>query len=463
MSNLEFTIVRANVHIELDSHLQKFVSNAVLRVVVNDCTKLLRFDACGLQVLDCSLKQGKQRQPCKCFYSPCETELCVAPAAGQVSWKANQECELHFRCHGVITRRLSGIFVLDPLSKDRNAVPLVVVHSEPAFASLVFPCSVNPASRFEIVLSVTFSTLGSKIPWAVSDLDVVANSVLAERVEADKDICTWMFDPTSALPSYLFTFALGHFDSLRHSYISVRCSTGIVLRLCIPVFHFPACFSPKAGRIAKEFMESLVQCISIAEDYFDLPLPQCSLNLILVPSFLLMGMENDGCIYLHVSLADADVFARGASKEKDKVAAVLKRGLLHEVLHLWVGNATGLSMRLKEGIVMYLEASLGDVHFPLLGIPISQSQPHDSAKGAGSVAGKIPCSACCKGVDLLHQRFTSSMNPATYAEYESNVRDILTAIGPATFRKNIRQLLTAHCGEFVPDDVAERVLRGHYD
>jgi aminopeptidase N len=53
-------------------------------------------------------------------------------------------------------------------------------------------------------------------------------------------------------------------------------------------------------------------------------------------------MEHIGCCFLHVQVENNEM--EGVQKD-----------VLHEISHQWIGNFVGMSLKMKEGIVQYLE------------------------------------------------------------------------------------------------------------
>ncbi len=102
--------------------------------------------------------------------------------------------------------------------------------------------------------------------------------------------------------------------------------------------------------ISNTMLNASLATLSALEDYFEVGFMLPKLDMIAVPEMLFVGMENHGCCFLHV-------------QSDDDTMDTLAKDILHEIAHHWVGNFVGMSVKMKEGIVQYLEKHLGDKLF----------------------------------------------------------------------------------------------------
>jgi hypothetical protein len=238
-------------------------------------------------------------------------------------------------------------------------------------------------------------------------------------------------------------------------------------------------------------MATLVRCVQVAEEYLDCALPDREVRVLLVPEHMLIGMENASLIYLNIT-AEFQAALVGGGKESDRVEGLLKRSLLHEVLHFWVGNSVGCSMAMKEGIVLWLENQLAGkvVTAPSLSASSSSSPPSVTGAGkrsqsgaqstAGSATGGASAAAGKKkaagasaspggqatpaaspedaGEESLHTLFRTSMNLNAYDQYQNAVDKIALSLGAQTVRQNLHELVCHYANSFVEDDVILQTL-----
>jgi hypothetical protein len=170
------------------------------------------------------------------------------------------------------------------------------------YARRVFPCFDEPHVRS------TFS-LTLRIP---DHLTAVSNSPLASRAtDGATAVCT--FARTIAMPACLCAIAVDRFESVK----------GATHRgLPVEVF-------ARAGEAGREaVLAESIGAVEFFEGYLGVDLPIAALQIISVPSFKYLGMENFGAIFFDSQFVSAELglFARDL--------------LVHEIVHQWAGNIT---------------------------------------------------------------------------------------------------------------------------
>lgn len=231
--------------------------------------------------------------------------------------------------------RDDGMGVYKCASKNKNGI-LIVTHFEPTFARLCFPCITHNSIRYPYTLSVT-------IPQS---LHCISCMPLVESAQHKQSMNTLHFGETPSIPSYIFAFVIGTFSIEETEYNSVN-SSKIKVRSVIPTEHYSPSFIKK---LSQEFLSTTTTALAALEKYFDVPFWLSKLDIVAVPKMLLVGMENLGCCFLHV--------VEGGDE------GTLKKDIVHEIAHHWIGNMVGMSLAIKEGIVQYIEKLICTEHFP---------------------------------------------------------------------------------------------------
>lgn len=180
----------------------------------------------------------------------------------------------------------------------------------PDRASTAFPCFDQPN------LKACFR-LGLHVPalW-----QAVANGQ-AEQLVTSGSLKQFRFAPTAPLPTYLFAFSAGKYDTISRS------RNGQIYTL----YHRET-DTLKVKNNVEEIFKLLFFSIDQIEAYTGVPLPFPKYDLIAVPSFQYNGMEHPGAVLYRAS----SLFPEGRPTRQE----MMQRANLiaHETAHMWFGD-----------------------------------------------------------------------------------------------------------------------------
>lgn len=179
----------------------------------------------------------------------------------------------------------------------------------PDRASTAFPCFDQPdlKARFELKLQIPAS-------WKA-----VANGP-AESEQVTDSVKTIKFKSSQPIPTYLFAFTAGKFDTLSHTQYG---------RTCV-LYHRE---KPEELKNNADSIFALVfNSLKWIENYTQIPYPFDKYDLVAIPSFQYSGMEHPGATFYKASTL---------FPEKNPTQQQLLRRanlIAHETAHMWFGD-----------------------------------------------------------------------------------------------------------------------------
>lgn len=345
------------------------------------------------------------------------------------------------KCSAVVTKGKGGGTRSDA-GQPYNAL---FTHFEVYHAREAFPCPDDPklrCGRWRVQL-----LLPSRMCQAVSNTPLLGDS--KDGLGPGGSMRQYVFTKTAGevlLPAYVVCFA-----AFCEGVMSIRSTTmttkshqhEIQLNLWAPVGSlFPMAFLEKVTRDAIEYLES----------FFDQPIP-CEggkMDVVVVPSMDLGGMEHHSCVFINESLCgqtscsgSGGASGKGGAQMKVKMEEEIATMVVHELTHHWMGNAVGLPFELKEGVCLILEAAIGDL---VLGRPMRkiavEAQPSchvvTSEKEAASTDEAL------KGRELTGHTYQAALRKMKAAVAE---------LGWSAFESAMRRLVSQQFGSYVDLEV----------
>lgn len=210
----------------------------------------------------------------------------------------------------------------------------------PDRARTAFPCFDQPnlKASFQLNLSVP------------SHWKAMANGKLNSKIDEGKR-SFYKFDKTKALPTYLFSFVAGKFETITREH-NGREHT---------MYHRET-DPEKLTNNTDEIFRLLFESLDWLEDYTDVPYPFAKYDLVVIPSFQYGGMEHTGATLYNASKIFLD---KDATKNRLLGRANL---IAHETAHMWFGDLVTMKwfdqVWLKEVFANFLADKITNPSFP---------------------------------------------------------------------------------------------------
>ena len=196
-------------------------------------------------------------------------------------------------------------------------------------ARRAFPCFDEPAQKavFEVSLLVP------------KDKIAISNTLPALTKDHDAGRKLVSFAPTPKMSTYLLVFIVGDFEC-----VEKKTKTGVLVRVVTV---------PGKSSQAKFALDVTARCLEFYEEYFSIRYPLAKLDMIAIPDFASLAMENWGAItFREVGLLVDEEKTSTATREL--VAEVIA----HELAHQWFSNLVTMEwwthLCLNEGFASYI-------------------------------------------------------------------------------------------------------------
>ena len=316
---------------------------------------------------------------------------------------------------GILNDKMRGFYkstyVLD--GKDHH---IATTQFEATDARKAFPCFDEPAHKaifhVSLVVEKGKTAISNTLPTSIKEH------------EAGYDIVR--FAPTPKMSTYLLAFIVGDFE-----FIEKKSKRGVIVRVYT---------TPGKTHQAKFALETTVKVLDFYEEYFDIDYPLNTLDMIAIPDFSSLAMENWGAITFREIglLVDENNTSIGS---KEMVAEVIA----HELAHQWFGNLVTMEwwthLWLNEGFASYIPYLVIDKLFPSWNIwERFTTDTHGIALRLDALATTHPIEVEVHHPDEIGEIFDA----VSYSKGASVIRMIADYIGPDKFRDGLRHYLKKH-------------------
>ncbi len=254
---------------------------------------------------------------------------------------------------------------------------------------------------------------------------VVLSNGEATRVEASGAGTRYEFAQTEPIPTYLFTFVAGVFES-------IRAERG---GRTMTMYHRES--DPgKVARNAPEVFDLHATALGWLEDYTAHPYPFGKFDFVLIPSFQFGGMEHPGAIHYRASSLMLD--------DEVPQSRLLGRASLiaHETAHMWFGDLVTMDwfndVWTKEVFANFMAARIVEPSFPEVNHELRFLNSHypsayavDRTPGANSIR---------QGLDNLNDA-GSLYGAIIYQKAPIVMRKLEALVGKDQFREGMREYI----------------------
>ena len=357
--------------------------------------------------------------------------------------KINGNFDLHLSFVGIINENLRGLYrskyILNGETKH-----LATTQFEATDARRCFPCFDEPNHKaiFKVSLIVP------------DEYTAISNTLPNKIKEHNAGYKIISFAPTPKMSTYLLAFIVGEFEYVegitkpakeflrsgpssslvrgpKNSFAGEVTNKGIRVRVFT---------TPGKKHQAKFALDVAIKSIEFYNEYFNIPYPLPTLDLIAIPDFESAAMENWGAVTFRETAILVDE-ENSSLSNKQWVAIVIA----HELAHQWFGNLVTMSwwtdLWLNEGFASYMENFCIDKIFPEWHIwDLYISDRYALALRLDALSNSHPIEVKVNHPDEISEIF----DMVSYAKGSAMIRQLAEYIGNDKFREGLQHYLKKH-------------------
>jgi len=319
------------------------------------------------------------------------------------------------RFSGALNDKLHGFYRSTFTDREGHEHVIATTQFEATDARRAFPCWDEPDCKavFAITLVVDES------------LTAVSNAAVVAGEPFDGGQRRIRFADTMPLSTYLVAFIVGPLEATTSFDVD-----GTPTRLL---------YAPGKGHLTDFGREVTAYSLRYLADYFDLPYPGDSLDLVAIPDFAFGAMENLGCVTFRETLllADPDHATQG---ELQNVVDVIA----HELAHMWFGDLVTMrwwnGIWLNEAFATFMELKVTDAFRPEWERWVGFGLARTTAFDTDALVSTRPIEYPVISPDDAQGMF----DVLTYEKGAAVVRMLEQYLGEDRFRDGIRRYMADH-------------------
>eukprot|EP01060_Flectonema_neradi_P013067 TRINITY_DN1985_c1_g2_i1.p1 TRINITY_DN1985_c1_g2~~TRINITY_DN1985_c1_g2_i1.p1 ORF type:complete len:889 (+),score=150.97 TRINITY_DN1985_c1_g2_i1:55-2667(+) len=334
--------------------------------------------------------------------------------------QAGDVLKIRLQYSGELLDNLKGFYRSNYVDENGETQWLATTQCEPTDARRILPCWDEPE------LKATFETELIIPPR----FDALSNMGEISRKTLPNGKTHISFAKTPKMSSYLLAFVIGKFAYIEETFERHGSKQPCRCR----VYAFAG--KESQGKLA---LETTVKSLMWYEEFFkvDYPLDKC--DLIAIPDFPTLAMENWGLVtYREVGLLCTD---QSSTSSKSMIVLVVA----HELAHQWFGNLVTMQwwkeLWLNESFATYMEFLVSDLLHPEWELWSDfVTQDYDSALTLDSLLTSHPVE-----IDVsLAQEIDEIFDGISYSKGCALMRMCITWIGMDSFKQAMRTYMSTH-------------------
>lgn len=406
-------VVPTEYEIQLRPDLANFTFEGIeiISMSLSKPTKTLSLHSKDLQIETAEVILGKDKVFADISYNE-KNETVVFDFPKSIP-KGQLKLTLVFK--GILNDQMRG-FYRSTYQIEGKTNHIATTQFESTDARRAFPCFDEPAQKAVFHVSLI-------IPKGKT---AISNTLPVSAIEHESGFEIIRFAPTPKMSTYLLAFIIGDFE-----YLEQKSSRGVLVRVYT---------TPGKKHQAKFALDVTVRVLEFYEKYFDIPYPLKTLDMIAIPDFASLAMENWGAItFREVGLLVDEKNTSVGSKE------LIAEVIAHELAHQWFGNLVTMEwwthLWLNEGFASYVPYIVLDKLFPEWNLwERFNTQTLGVALHLDGLANTHPIEITVHHPDEIGEIFDA----VSYSKGASVIRMLADYLGEVKFRDGLRYYLKKH-------------------
>lgn len=333
---------------------------------------------------------------------------------------------------GILNDKMRG-FYKSSYHLDGKEHHIATTQFEATDARRAFPCFDEPAHKAvfhtSLIIPKGKTAISNTLPVSVAPARN-ASSLADAGGEHESGLEIIKFYPTPKMSTYLLAFIVGDFE-----YLEKKLNRGAKKTIRVRVYT-----TPGKKHQAKFALDVTVKVLEFYEKYFDIPYPLDTLDMIAIPDFSSLAMENWGAItFREVGLLVDEKNTSIGSKE------LIVEVIAHELAHQWFGNLVTMEwwthLWLNEGFASYIPYLVVEKLFPKWNIwERFTTDTQGIALRLDSLKTTHPIEIEVHHPDEIGEIFDA----VSYSKGASVIRMLAEYLGEKDFRDGLRYYLKKH-------------------
>ncbi|MBP6931541.1 MAG: M1 family metallopeptidase [Candidatus Pacebacteria bacterium] len=408
------TPTRYNLTLKPDLENFVFEGSETIDIVLDKDVKTITLHSKDIAISTAEIKIGKEIQ----FADKIEYDTAAETATFTFKKSIKKgKAKLSIVFSGIINENLRG-FYRSRYEIDGMTKHLATTQFEATDARRAFPCFDEPAQK--AVFDVHLVIPGEHI--------AISNTLPVRVAEHEGGYKTVSFAPTPKMSTYLLAFIIGEFEYLEGQ-------TSGTNPTLVRVYT-----TPGKKHQASFALEVAIKSLDFYNQYFNIPYPLDTLDLIAIPDFESAAMENWGAVTFRETAILVDENHTSLSN-KQWVAIVIA----HELAHQWFGNLVTMKwwtdLWLNEGFASYMEYVCIDALFPQWHVwDLYVADRYTLALKLDALSHSHPIEVTVHHPDEINEVF----DMISYSKGSAVIRMLAEYVGHDVFRDGLRHYLKTH-------------------
>lgn len=390
-----------------------FTGKETIEIKINKNVKNITLHSKDIDIETVKYKSGKTEQFATKIKYDVKKETATFSFKEEIK-KGKGELSIVFS--GIINDHLRGFYKSKyVLGKEEKHI--ATTQFEATDARRAFPCFDEPAHKATFKVSLI-------IP---ENHTAISNTLPINIKEHTAGYKIVSFSPTPVMSTYLLAFVVGEFEYIEGFTKDKKVHIKV--------------FTTEGKKYQAKFaLDVAIKSLEFYNNYFDIPYPLPTLDLIAIPDFESAAMENWGAITFRETAILVDEEHTSVTN-KQWVAIVIA----HEIAHQWFGNLVTMKwwtdLWLNEGFASYMENFCIDKIFPDWHIwDLYISDRYALAMRLDALSNSHPIEITVNHPDEINEIF----DMVSYAKGSAMIRQLAEYIGHDNFRKGLQHYLKTH-------------------